>query len=90
MEIYIQDWERIVGNHAATPEGIYYGIDQNWRSVRRVVTGEDGETLLDDAGRTELRELCEYWDGKSMSDLQQNLFSGDIDIDGDSLERLRP
>jgi len=31
MDLYIQDWERIVGNHAATPQGIYYGIDQMWR-----------------------------------------------------------
>ncbi|MEW6616030.1 MAG: pyruvate formate lyase family protein [Thermodesulfobacteriota bacterium] len=77
MNIYIQEWERIVGNHAATPQGIYYGIDQNWRSVKRIVSGEEGQTLLDDAGRKELAELCEYWKGKSMSDRQQEMFTGD-------------
>ncbi|MEW6616381.1 MAG: pyruvate formate lyase family protein [Thermodesulfobacteriota bacterium] len=77
MDLYIQDWERIVGNHASTPEGLYYGIDQNWRSVKRMVTGEDGQTLLDDAGRRELAELCEYWNGKSLSDRQQAMFTGD-------------
>ena len=77
MDIYILDWERIVGNHAAVPEGLYYGIDMNWRSVKRIVSGKEGHTLLDDAGRAELGELCKYWDGKSMSDRQQNLFTGD-------------
>jgi len=77
MDIYILDWERIVGNHAAVPEGLYYGIDMNWRSVKRIVSGKEGHTLLDDTGRAELGELCKYWDGKSMSDRQQNLFTGD-------------
>ena len=77
MDIYIQEWERIVGSHAATPEGLYFGIDMNWRSVERIVRGEDGQTLLDDAGRVELKEMIEYWKGKSMSDRQQKLFTGD-------------
>ena len=77
MDIYILDWERIVGNHAAIPEGLYYGIDMNWRSVKRIVSGKEGHTLLDEVGREELAKLCEYWNGKSMSDRQQNLFTGD-------------
>jgi formate C-acetyltransferase len=78
MDIYIQDWERIVGNSASFPEGLYFGIDMNWRSVQRLVTGEEGQNLLDDAGRAELAELIEYWNGKSMSDRQQGIFTGDI------------
>ena len=78
MDIYIQEWERIVGSHAATPEGLYFGIDMNWRSVERIVRGQEGQTLLDDAGRVELMEMIEYWKGKSMSDRQQKLFTGDI------------
>jgi formate C-acetyltransferase len=78
MDIYIQDGERIVGNHTSTPEGLYFGIDMNWRSVKRVVTGKEGRNLLDDAGRAELMEMIEYWKGKSMSDRQQVLFSGDV------------
>ncbi|MFH1626255.1 MAG: pyruvate formate lyase family protein [Pseudomonadota bacterium] len=77
MDIYIQEWERVVGNHASVPEGIYYGIDMNWRSVKRVVSGEEGHTLMDDAGRAELAELCEYWKGKSMSDRHQQMFTGE-------------
>ena len=78
MPIYIQDWERIVGNNVSTPKGIYFGIDMNWRSVKRVVSGEEGSTLLDDAGRAELGDLISYWEGKSMSDIQKETFTGDI------------
>jgi len=78
MDIYIQDWEKIVGSQSSTPEGLYFGIDMNWRSVKRIVRGEEGNTLLDDAGRTELAKLIDYWKGKSMSDRQQELFTGDI------------
>jgi formate C-acetyltransferase len=78
IDIYIQDWERIVGNNVSTPEGLYFGIDMNWRSVQRMVSGEEGQALLDDAGRAELGELCTYWKGKSMSDRQQKMFTGDL------------
>jgi len=78
IDIYIQDWERIVGNNVSTPEGLYFGIDMNWRSVQRMVSGEEGQALLDDAGRAELGELCKYWKGKSMSDRQQKMFTGDL------------
>ena len=78
MDLYIQDWERIVGSNASTPQGLYFGIDMNWRSVKRVVSGQEGRTLLDDEGRAELARLIEYWRGKSMSDRQQELFTGDL------------
>ena len=78
MDLYIQDWERLVGSNVAFPEGLYFGIDMNWRSVKRVVTGQEGSDLLDEAGRAELAEMIEYWKGKSMSDRQQEMFTGDI------------
>ena len=56
MDIYIQEWEQIVGNNVSTPQGLYFGIDMNWRSVKRVVNGEEGKTLLDDTGRKELMD----------------------------------
>ena len=78
IDIYIQDWEKIIGNQSSTPEGLFFGIDMNWRSVARIVRGQEGDTLLDDAGRAELAEMIAYWKGKSMSDRQQELFSGDV------------
>ncbi len=78
MSLYIQDWEIIVGNNVSSPQGLYFGIDMNWRSVRRIVEGKEGQSLLDDEGRKELADMIEYWNGKSMSDIQQRAFSGDI------------
>ena len=78
IDIYIQDWEKIVGNQSSTPEGLFFGIDMNWRSVARIVKGQEGDTLLDDEGRAELGEMIAYWKGKSMSDRQQDFFSDDI------------
>lgn len=78
MDLYIQDHERIVGNSMSSPKGIYFGIDMNWRSVRRIVDEPEASTLLDEEGRRQLDELIAYWKGRSMSDLQQNLFTGEV------------
>jgi pyruvate formate-lyase/glycerol dehydratase family glycyl radical enzyme len=78
MDIFIRDWERIVGYQTATPEGLYHPIDMNWKSVKRLVNSEAGKTLLNDEEKEELEELCAYWEGKSMSDRQQEMFTGDL------------
>jgi len=48
MNIFIRDHERIVGYQTSDPNGIYHPIDQNWKSVKRLVNSEAGKTLLDD------------------------------------------
>jgi len=78
MDIFIRDWERVVGYQTSSPEGLFHPIDMNWKSVKRLVGSEAGETLLDDKGREELEELCAYWKGKCMSDRHQELFTGDL------------
>ena len=78
MTLYIQDWEKIVGNNVATPQGLFFGIDMNWRSVRRIVDQDEARTLLDEAGREKLDELIGYWKGRSMSDIQQKTFTGPV------------
>ena len=78
MDIFIRDWERIVGYQTSSPEGLFHPIDMNWRSVQRLVKSEAGKTLLDDAGKQELDELCAYWKGKCMSDRHQELFGGEL------------
>jgi formate C-acetyltransferase len=78
MTIYMNDWERVVGNHASRPESLTFWIDMNWRSVVRVVKSKDCADLLDDEGRVELEELAAYWKGKSMSDRHQSLFTGEV------------
>ena len=78
MDIFIRDHERIVGYQTADPNGIYHPIDQNWKSPQRLVNSEAGKTLLDDAGKKELDELCAYWKGKSMSDRHQEILPEDL------------
>jgi len=78
MDIYIRDWEQIVGNNVSTPQGLYFGIDMNWRSVKRIIEEEEGKTLLDEKGRKELAVMIEYWKGRCMSDIQQQMFSGEV------------
>lgn len=78
MDIFIQEWERIVGYQTSSPEGLYHPIDMNWRSVKRLVNSDAGKTLLDEEGKEELEELCEYWNGKCMSDRHQKMFTGKL------------
>lgn len=78
MGIFIRDYERIVGYQTADPNGIYHPIDQNWKSPQRLANSEAGKTLLDDAGRKELEELCNYWKGKSQSDRHQEAIPEDL------------
>ena len=89
MDIYIRDREKIVGNCTATPEGLFFGIDMNYRAVKRVVESEEGRSLLDDEGRKELDEMIEYWKGRCMSDIQQAKFSGEI-LDYWNYSKLSP
>jgi len=71
MKVYIMPHEKIVGWSTEEPEGLFHPIDLNWKSVLRLVNSPEGESLLDDAGRAELAEICKYWDGRSMSDIQK-------------------
>lgn len=69
MPVYIDDRQLIVGNYAESSSHLVHFIEQNWRSVQRVIQpGAPGETLTDDAGRKEFDALCEYWDGRSLRD----------------------
>jgi formate C-acetyltransferase len=78
MDIFIRDWERIVGYQTSDPEGLFHPIDMNWKSVLRLVKSEEGKDLLDDEGTEELEELCRYWKGRSMSDRHQEAFTGEL------------
>ena len=78
MGIFIRDYERIVGYQTAEPNGIFHPIEQNWKSPQRLTNSPAGKTLLDDAGRKELDELCKYWKGKSISDRHQAVLPEDL------------
>jgi len=78
MGIFIRDYERIVGYQTADPNGIFHPIEQNWKSPQRLAHSEAGKTLLDDAGRKELDEMCKYWEGKSQSDRHKDALPQDL------------
>lgn len=81
MTIYIREWEKIVGNYASSPDAVFWPIEQNWKSVHRLLNGEEGKALIDDAGRDELDGLIEYWDGRTVSDIRKKAFQGSPDLE---------
>ena len=81
MTVYIQDWELIVGNGTESPNHLAHFIDMNWKSVHRVVNKEEGWSLLDDQGRAEFNELCQYWNGRSMRDIHSQVFTQEMHKD---------
>lgn len=80
MTIFIRDWERNVGNYASTPDAVFWPIEQNWKSVHRLLHSE-GKSLLDDDGRAKLDRIVEYWRGKSASDRRERAFAGSPDLE---------
>ncbi len=78
MNILIKEWERIVGFQTEEYQSLFHPIDLNWKSVKRLVNDPIGKNLLDDQGRKEFEEICEYWKGKSMHDRVKDLFTGDL------------
>ena len=79
MTVYIGDQQLIVGNYSESPNHLAYFMEQNWRSVKRLIQrGAPGETLTDDAGREEFRKLCEYWDGRSLRDILGTAFTEEM------------
>jgi len=81
MTIYIRDWELIVGNGTESPNHLAHFIDMNWKSVQRVVNKEEGWSLLDDKGRADFNDLCEYWKGRSIRDIHDAYFTEDMKRD---------
>jgi formate C-acetyltransferase len=81
MTIYIRNWEKIVGNYSSSPDAVFWPIEQNWKSVFRLLTGEEGKALIDDDGRRELEKIVGYWNGKTVSDLRKNAFSGSPELE---------
>jgi formate C-acetyltransferase len=81
MTIYIQPWEMMVGNFSESPCHLPYAIEENWGSVHKLVHSEAGAALLDDAGRQEFEALCQYWQGRSISDVHQQYFDAEMKQD---------
>lgn len=77
MRIYIKDGERIVGGTASGPESLPFFPELSYQwvldSIENVNTG-----LLDDKGKKEIREICQYWKGKSAEDRVKALIPNEL------------
>ena len=81
MTLYIRDWEKIVGNYASSPDAVFWPIEQNWKSVHRLLNNDEGRELVDDKGRKELEGIVAYWSGKTVSDIRKKAFAGSPDLE---------
>ena len=87
MTIWIQDEELIVGCYASSPGAVTIYPEINERTLEEGIDGRlDG--MLDDAGRAEIHELCQYWLGKSIDDRVRALLPDDLKdwVDFNSLD----
>lgn len=85
MTLWIQDGELIVGCFASSPNALHIYPDINESML------EDGINdyfvdMLDEEGKKELLEICQYWHGKSITDrimasLPENV-KGYVDVNG--------
>lgn len=48
-----------MGHYASTPDAVFWPVEQNWKSVHRLVHGE-GRALLDDEERAGLDRIVDY------------------------------
>ncbi|MFB0562255.1 MAG: pyruvate formate lyase family protein [Candidatus Lokiarchaeia archaeon] len=63
MTIYIRPDELILGNFASTPDSVVHYPEFAWKWVERETEpGKVYSEMLTDKGRSELREIDEYWD----------------------------
>jgi len=81
MTIYIRDWEKIIGNYTSSPDAIFWPVEQNWKSVHRLLHGDEGRSLIDDEGRKETRQDRQVWNGKTVSDIRKRAFTGSPDLE---------
>ena len=79
MNIFIVPNARIVGHSGSTPNDLYYPIEINWKSPWRAMNSDDAKSILDEHGHAEMKEIVEYWKGKTLSDLRKKAFKGDLE-----------
>lgn len=77
MSIYIQPWERIVGNFASDPDSIQYYVELFSRWVDREIEGPY-KNMVSDKEREELHEIHRYWLNKSVHGMEKRLVPEEV------------
>jgi formate C-acetyltransferase len=72
MTIFLQPWERIVGNFASRPDAIQYYPELFSSWVDKAVDGPYRH-MVSDSEREELHEIHRYWKGRSVHGKERRL-----------------
>ena len=77
MTIFIQPWERIVGNFASHPDAIQYYPELFSSWVDKAIDGPYRRMVTDEE-RDELHEIHRYWRGKSVHGKERRLVPDEV------------
>jgi pyruvate formate-lyase/glycerol dehydratase family glycyl radical enzyme len=77
MTIFIQPWELIVGNFAASPSAIQYYPELFTRWLDRAIDNEYRD-MVSDEERDELHEIHKYWKNKSVHGMERRLVPEEV------------
>lgn len=77
MTIYIQPWERIVGNFASTPDSIQHYPELFWRWLEKAIDGEF-EMMVTDEEREELHQIHKYWRNTAVHGKEKSLLPEEV------------
>ncbi len=79
MTIYIRPGEMIVGNYASNSESVPFYPELAWKWILRETTeGQVYSSMINDEGRKELKEICEYWQNFSIHHMLRQYLSDEL------------
>ena len=77
MTIYIQPWERIVGNFASTPDSIQHYPELFWRWLEKAIDDEF-KMMVTDEEREELHQIHKYWRNTAVHGKEKSLLPEEV------------
>ncbi len=77
MTIYIQPWERIVGNFVSSPDSIQHYPELFWRYLDKAIENEY-KTMVTDEEREELHEIHKYWRNTAVHGKEKSLLPDEV------------
>jgi len=79
MTLYIRPGEMIVGNYASNMDSVPFYPEFAWKWIKReTAPGQVYSNMLDDDGRAELAEICDYWGNSSIHHMLRRYLPDDL------------
>ena len=79
MTLYIRPGEMIVGNYASNMDSVPFYPEFAWKWIKReTAPGQVYSNMLDDGGRAELAEICDYWGNSSIHHMLRGYLPEDL------------